>query len=98
MGDVDDGPRGRRGVQTALAWTAGGATGLLLSYALYLLVGDAYPKEPAAFGLFAVGAYGGMILSDRLGPRGFRGIGVAAGVLAALLLVLVILVSGGGGG
>lgn len=97
MSETHDGARGRQRVQTALAWTAGGAAGVLLSYALYLAVGEAYPKEPAAFALFALGAYGGMSVSDRLGPRAFRGIGLAAGVLGALLLVLVILVATGDG-
>lgn len=78
-------------MQTALAWLAGGAASVLLSYALYLVFGEAYPKEPAAFVLFAVCVYGAMSVSDRLGPRAFRGIGIAAGVLCALALVLAIL-------
>jgi hypothetical protein len=78
-------------MQTALAWVAGGAASVLLSYGLYLAVGEAYPKEPASFVLFALCAYGAMSLSDRLGARAFRGVGIAAGVLCALALVLVIL-------
>jgi hypothetical protein len=97
MGESSDGGRGRQRMQTALAWAGGGAAGVLLSYALYLAVGEAYPKEPAAFVLFTLGAYGGMSVSDRLGPSAFRRIGLAAGVLGALLLVLVILVVTGDG-
>lgn len=92
MDDTERQTQSRRRLQTVFGWVAGGALGVLVSYGLYLLVGDAYPKEPAIVVLFALGAYGGMRLSDHLGPRGFRPLGLAAGVLASLFIVLTLLV------
>lgn len=95
MDDDDTQTRSRRRIQTVFAWIAGGALGVLVSYGLFLLVGEAYPKEPGIVVLFALGAYGAMRLSDHLGPRGFKPLGIAAGVLATLFVVLALLVLGG---
>jgi hypothetical protein len=92
MDDADPQSHSRRRLQTVFGWVAGGSLGVLASYGVYMLVGDAYPKEPAIVVLFALGAYGGMRVSDRLGPRGFRPLGIAAGVLATLFVVLALLV------
>lgn len=92
MHDAETQTRSRRRLQTVFGWVAGGSLGVLTSYGLYLLVGDAYPKEPAIVVLFALGAYAGMRLSDRLGPRGFRPLGIAAGVLGSLFFTLALLV------
>ena len=92
MDQADPQSSSRARLQTVFSWVAGGSLGMLVSYALYSLIGEAYPKEPAVVVLFALGAYGGMRLSDALGPRGFRPLGIAAGVLATLFIVLTVLV------
>ncbi len=92
MDEAETQTRNKSRLQTIFAWVAGGALGVLASYALYLFIGDAYPKEPAVVVLFALGAYGGMLLSDRVGPRGFRAFGIAAGILSSLFFVLTLLV------
>jgi len=92
MDQADPQSSSRARVQTVFSWVAGGSLGMLVSYALYSLIGEAYPKEPAVVILFALGAYGGMRLSDSLGPRGFRPLGIAAGVLATLFIILTVLV------
>lgn len=91
MDDTETQTRNRSRAQTAFGWIAGGSLGVLVSYGLFLLVGEAYPKEPAIVVLFALGAYGGMRLSDHLGPRGFKPLGIAAGILASLFIVLALL-------
>lgn len=83
----------RKRMATVFGWLAGGTLGLLASYVTFLLVGAAYPTVPATFGLFVVGAFGGMWLSDRLGPRGFRTLGIAAGVLLAVAITLLLAVA-----
>jgi hypothetical protein len=80
-------------MRTVFGWVAGGSLGLLTSYAAFLALGERYPKEPATFVLFALGAYAGMTLSDRLGPRRFGALGIAAGTLLALVLALAALVA-----
>lgn len=81
-----------RRLTTAFGWIAGGSLGLLANYPIYLAVGEAYPKGPSTFVAFLAGAFGGMAVADRLGPRGFRPLGIAAGVLLALFLALVLAV------
>lgn len=77
---------------TGFGWVAGGALGLLLNYGLLRMVGEAYPTTWTTFLLFLAGAFGGMSLADRLGPRGFKPLGIAAGVLLALFAVVVLAV------
>lgn len=89
--DVAKDDRVRR-LTTVFGWVAGGSLGLLLNYALYYAIGEGYPTVPTTFALFLVGAFGGMALADRLGARGFRPLGIAAGVLLALFLALVVAV------
>lgn len=87
----------RRRLTTIFGWVAGGSLGILLNFALYLSVGEGYPVTLTTFGLFLGGAFGGMFVADRLGPtRGFRPLGIAAGVLLALFVgvVLTVLFSG----
>ena len=74
---------------TAFGWTAGGSLAMLLNYVAFLAVGPGYPTVPTTFGAFVAGAFGGMALADRLGARGFRPLGVAAGILLSLFLALV---------
>jgi hypothetical protein len=80
-------------MRTAFGWVAGGSLGLLSSHAAFVVVGDRFPREPATFVLFAVGAYAGMAVSDRLGPKRFGVMGVAAGTLLAVVLTLGVLVA-----
>ena len=75
---------------TALAWAGGGSAGLLCSYGLVYLLGDAYPSGVGTFILFAAGAFGAMTLADRLGPRALRTIGPISGILVAVALVLLV--------
>ncbi len=80
----------RRRLTTIFGWLAGGALGLLLDYALYLHYGEALPIGPTTFVTFLVGAFGGMLLADRLGPRGFRPLGLAAGALVVTFAWIVL--------
>lgn len=80
----------RARLTTAFGWLAGGATGLLVNYAAYLAVGDGYPTTYTTFVLFLAGAFGGMWVADRVGPRGFKVLGVSAGVLVAVFVTLIL--------
>ncbi len=75
---------------TAFGWLAGGALGLMLNYGLWRLVGEGYPVTFTTFLAFLLGAFGGMAVADRLGARGFKPLGVAAGILLAVFLGLVL--------
>ncbi|MDQ3032699.1 MAG: hypothetical protein M3Y87_09800 [Myxococcota bacterium] len=81
-----------RRLTTVFGWIAGGSLGLLANYPIYLAVGEGYPKGPSTFVAFLLGAFGGMAVADRLGPRGFKPLGIAAGVLLALFVALVLAV------
>ena len=87
-----DDPTRRTRLTTVFGWIAGGALGLLANYAIFLAVGESYPTVPTTFVAFLLGAFGGMALADRLGPKGFRPLGIAAGVLLALFVALVVAV------
>jgi hypothetical protein len=82
--------RGRERLTTAFGWLAGGALGLLVNYGVFLALGERYPTTYTTFGFFLAGAFGGMAIADRLGARGFKPLGVAAGVLLALVVTLVL--------
>jgi hypothetical protein len=82
--------RTRARLATAFGWIAGGALGLLANWGIYALVGPSYPTTYTTFGFFLVGAFGGMALADRLGPRGFRPLAIAAGVLFAVFVAIAI--------
>ncbi|RLB50288.1 MAG: hypothetical protein DRJ42_19205 [Deltaproteobacteria bacterium] len=77
---------------TAFGWLAGGSLGLLVNYGIFLLMGPDWPVVPTTFALFVAGCFGGMWLSDRLGDRGFRVLGITAGVLVATALTLAVAV------
>lgn len=79
----------RRRLSTLFGWVAGAALGLLINFALFRAVGDGYPTTLTTFGFVIVGAFGGMTVSDRLGDKGFKPLGIAAGVLLALILAVV---------
>lgn len=63
---------------------------MLVNWGLYVTFGEAYDATWTTFVLFVSGAFGGMHLADRLGPRGFRPLGIAAGVLFALFVGMVL--------
>lgn len=95
MGDGDESDaeraeRTKRRWTTIFGWVAGGAVGLLVNYALLLGVGEAYPTTWTTFVLFLLGAFGGMAVADTLGPRGFKPLGIAAGILLALFVAAVL--------
>jgi hypothetical protein len=73
---------------TVFGWLAGGFAALLLNYVAFLLAGPAYPVTPTTFGAFVVGAFAGMAVADRLGERGFRPLGIAAGLFLVVAVGL----------
>jgi hypothetical protein len=80
----------RARLATVFGWLAGGALGLVANYGIFLVAGDDYPTTWTTFALFLVGAFGGMALADRLGPRAFAPLGIAAGVMLALFIGIVL--------
>ena len=94
MGSSD--ASGRRRLSTVFGWVAGASLGVLASYVAFLVWGPDYPATLATFVLFVAGAFGGMALGDRLGERGFRLLGIVAGVLLALALTVMVTVALGG--
>ena len=84
--------RTRERLSTIFGWIAGGALGVLVNFGLLRAIGDSYPTTWTTFLLFVAGAFGGMSLADRLGPRGFKPLGIAAGVLFALFVGVVLTV------
>ncbi len=80
----------QRRMTTVFGWVAGGSLGLLVNYALFLHFGEGYPTTPTTFVTFLAGAFGGMYVADRLGVRGFRPLGIAAGVLLVAFAWIVI--------
>lgn len=80
----------KRRMTTVFGWVAGGSLGLLVNYALFLFFGEGYPTTPTTFVTFLLGAFGGMHLADRLGLRGFRPLGIAAGVLLVCFAWIVV--------
>lgn len=85
-------PASRRRLTTTFGWVAGSALGLLVNFGLLLAIGDAYPTTWTTFAFFLVGAFSGMAVADRLGARGFKPLGIAAGVLLALFLAVIVAV------
>lgn len=79
-------------MQTVFGWVAGISLGMLASYGAFLAVGARYPRELGTFALSVGGAFVGMWVADRSGPRGFRPLGIAAGLLLALVIALGLLV------
>lgn len=82
----------QRRATTVFGWLAGGSLGLLLNYGIFLLAGPSWPVVPTTFAFFVAGCFGGMWLADRLGDRGFRVLGITAGILVATALTLGIAV------
>jgi VIT1/CCC1 family predicted Fe2+/Mn2+ transporter len=82
--------RSRARIATVFGWIAGGALGLLVNYCIFLAVGESYPTTYTTFALFILGAFGGMAAADRLGPRAFKVLGIAAGVIFALFIAILL--------
>lgn len=70
-------------------WVAGGALGVLVNTGLELFLASVWPEAVGIFVLFVAGAFGGMRLARKLGPRGFRLMGIAAGILVAVTLLVL---------
>ena len=83
----------RAKLTTVFGWVAGGTAGVLANWGLYVAIGEQYPVTWTTFLLFLGGAFGGMFLADRLGPRGFAPLGIGAGVLFAVLVGMVLTVT-----
>ncbi|NCQ59805.1 MAG: hypothetical protein GW913_03935 [Myxococcales bacterium] len=90
MSDAVEEGGGAGRAATALAWSGGGALGLVISYGLVYFFGEAYPSGVGTFVLFAAGALGFMALADKLGRRALKVLGPISGILLALALVLVV--------
>lgn len=79
----------RARLTTAFGWVAGVCAGVLLNGLVFRIVGDGYPQIPTTFVAVVAGAFGGMAIADRAGPKGFGPLGVVAGLLLVLVLGLV---------
>jgi len=64
--------------------------GSLWNSGLFRATAEGYPTAPTTFGTCLAGAFAGMRLADHLGVRGFRPLGVAAGVLLVAFAWIVI--------
>ena len=73
---------------TALAWIAGGSFGLIVNFVIVSIFGDEHVYV-TTFVTFALGATLGTLVSDKLGPKYFRAMGMAAGVLVAIAATLL---------
>ena len=88
--DVGEPAKPRQRLTTIFGWLAGGAAGLLVNFGLAALVGEGYPITITTFVTFIAGAFGGMRVADKLGPEGFRPLGIAAGILFAVIVGMVL--------
>lgn len=73
---------------TVLGWLAGASLGLVIDYAAAATIGDAYPAGYSTFTLVVLGAFAGMAIADRLGPRAPKVLGPVAGVLVTVCVTL----------
>ena len=89
--EAQDRTRGK--LTTVFGWIAGGSLGVLVNWGLSMTFGEGYPVTWTTFLLFLGGAFGGMYLADRLGPKGFRPLGIAAGVFFAVFIGVVLTVT-----
>lgn len=88
MTEPSDTTRSR--LTTIFGWIAGGALGVLANYGLFVALGEGYDTTWTTFIFFVAGAFGGMYAADKLGPRGFKPLGIAAGILFALFVGIVL--------
>jgi hypothetical protein len=87
----------RRRWASRFGWVAGVSLALVVNYGLFARTGPTYPLRVATFVAVVVGGFGGLALGDRLGPRGFRPLALAAGIGLSILLLVVLTALGGGG-
>ncbi len=87
----EEGPKTSR-LGVVLGWVAGALALLLLNFFAYHGYGEDYPVEPTSFAAVVIGAFGGMALADRLGPRAPKVLGLLVGLLLATATVTVFLV------
>jgi len=88
---ADPADRRRAWLARGLGGLAGAALGLVANYLPYRLVteaGGSYPVEPTTLVVVALGIFGGVELSDRLGRRAAPVLAAALGVLLAVAIVL----------
>ncbi len=83
----------RRRISTALGGLSGGLLALLINYGIFEIWGASYPVQPTSFVAILVGAFGGMAMSDRLGDRAFRILGITTGFVVALALTVALLLA-----
>lgn len=83
-------PRGRarQRLATVFGWIAGASLAMLVNYGLFLEIGESYPTVPTTFAAVVIGAFAGMAVADRLGARGLKPLGIAAGVLLGLVALV----------
>jgi hypothetical protein len=84
----------KKQLAAVLGGCVGGGLAILSNYFVYEAVGPEYPAGPTSFVFFALGALGGMAVSDRLGKKALKVMGIAAGILIALTLLTVLLLAG----
>jgi hypothetical protein len=80
---------GAQRAATVLGWISGVMLALLLDYGGYVLWGERYPKGYTTFVLIALGAFFGMNVADRLGPRAVKVLSLTTGLLLATLLFVL---------
>lgn len=84
----------KKQLSAVLGGCVGGGLAILSNYFVYEAVGPDYPAGLTSFVFFALGAFGGMALSDRLGKKALKVMGIAAGILISLTLLTVLLLAG----
>jgi hypothetical protein len=81
-------PNAPRNFAIALGWINGVLVALPVDFALYSLLGDAYPQGPATVLTLGVFALSGAKVGDRFGTRATRPMAVALGILLSLYLTI----------
>lgn len=87
--EADDGRAPKLAV--ALGWLSGVFLGLLVDYGSYVAFGAGYPKGYTTFALVVAGAFLGMHVAERLGPRALKPMSLALGLLLATTLFVFLL-------
>lgn len=88
----DDAKRRASRLGTVLGWFAGALALLLVNFFAFHAYGEGYPVEPTSFAAVVVGAFGGMALADRLGPKAPKVLGLLVGFLLGAAVLTAFLV------
>lgn len=88
---AEEGPKTSR-LGIVLGWIAGALALLLVNFFAFHGYGEGYPVEPTSFAAVVIGAFGGMALAERLGPRAPKLLGLTVGLLLATATVTAFLV------